>query len=228
MEKINVSDEQRIKVSEHGPYLVRGGVPLKSEEPLFSDDGQPLTWRRTEGPEAAANYALCRCGGSSNKPFCDGTHAKIEWDSTDNAPGPYADNARHLASESPDIEDFRGICAHVGMCTGATTDVWKLAHQTADSEKRAEVISMIENCPSGALTYALDGIANEPNIPAEIGVIPNGPLWVTDGIPVERSTGDNLETRNRVTLCRCGGSGIKPLCDGTHREIWGTTKPVAE
>jgi CDGSH-type Zn-finger protein len=46
-----------------------------------------------------------------------------------------------------------------------------------------------------------------------------GPLWVTGGIPVERSDGQSFETRNRVTLCRCGHSRIKPLCDGTHREL---------
>ena len=44
------------------------------------------------------------------------------------------------------------------------------------------------------------------------GVAP-GPLWVTGAIPV---TG--LEPRNRMTLCRCGQSANKPLCDGTHKE----------
>ncbi|MBP7929599.1 MAG: CDGSH iron-sulfur domain-containing protein [Acidimicrobiia bacterium] len=219
-----MSDGQRIKVSERGPYLVRGGVPLKTEEPLFASDGEPLTWRHDDGPEAGTSYALCRCGGSGNKPFCDGTHAKIEWDSADNAPGNYDDNARDLGGEGVDIKDFRAICAHVGMCTGPATNVWKLAHQTADTEKRAEAIAMIENCPSGALTYALDGLVNEPNLPAQIGVLPDGPLWVSGGIPVERSTGESLEERNRVTLCRCGGSAIKPLCDGTHKEVWGTAK----
>ena len=42
---------------------------------------------------------------------------------------------------------------------------------------------------------------------------------MTGGIPVVRSDGQPFETRNRVTLCRCGHSQAKPLCDGTHREI---------
>ena len=45
----------------------------------------------------------------------------------------------------------------------------------------------------------------------------DGPLWVTGHIPVERADGQPMETRNRVTLCNCGKSKNKPLCDGSHR-----------
>ena len=65
----------------------------------------------------------------------------------------------------------------------------------------------------------------EPDLPKQIAVTTEitsagpiaGPLWVTGGIPVVRSDGQPFETRNRVTLCNCGQSNIKPLCDGTHR-----------
>ncbi len=50
-----------IKVRESGPYLVRGKVTLTDA------DGNPYT---VESP----NIALCRCGGSQTKPFCDGSH----------------------------------------------------------------------------------------------------------------------------------------------------------
>jgi len=64
----------------------------------------------------------------------------------------------------------------------------------------------------------------EPDLPVAIAVTTEedalaSALWVTGEIPVERSDGQPFETRNRVTLCRCGHSKIKPLCDGTHREI---------
>ena len=80
---------------------------------------------------------------------------------------------------------------------------------------------MVERCPSGALSYALeaDGETVDPDLPKEVALIPDGPLWVSGGIPVERRDGQPLETRNRVTLCRCGASSNKPLCDGTHKEI---------
>lgn len=42
---------------------------------------------------------------------------------------------------------------------------------------------------------------------------------VTGGIPVTTSDGRTIETRNRVTLCRCGQSANKPLCDGAHKDV---------
>jgi uncharacterized Fe-S cluster protein YjdI len=54
--------ELELRASENGPLLVSGGVRI------VDADGTLLY----EGERAA----LCRCGGSSNKPFCDGTHKK--------------------------------------------------------------------------------------------------------------------------------------------------------
>ena len=86
---------------------------------------------------------------------------------------------------------------------------------------------MIERCPSGSYTYAMKkGEADiEPDLPQQIAVTTEitsdgpieGPLWVTGYIPIERSDGKPMEVRNRVTLCSCGRSKNKPLCDGTHR-----------
>ena len=53
-----------ITVTENGPYKVEG------EFDLLDQDGNPIqTVRKT--------VYLCRCGGSTNKPFCDGTHSKV-------------------------------------------------------------------------------------------------------------------------------------------------------
>lgn len=61
-----------IKVRESGPYKVTG--PLK----LIDVDG-------TEYPVEGESIALCRCGHSENKPFCDGTHKKIGFTATERA-----------------------------------------------------------------------------------------------------------------------------------------------
>jgi 3-phenylpropionate/trans-cinnamate dioxygenase ferredoxin subunit len=53
-----------ITVLENGPYKVTGPAGL------LSASGNPV-------PGAGEQIFLCRCGASSNKPFCDGTHAKI-------------------------------------------------------------------------------------------------------------------------------------------------------
>ena len=89
---------------------------------------------------------------------------------------------------------------------------------TDDVRTRTMVISMIEHCPSGALTYEMNGEPVEPLLPEAIGVVDDGPLFVSGGIPVTLPDGTQIETRNRVTLCRCGQSANKPLCDGSHKE----------
>jgi hypothetical protein len=86
---------------------------------------------------------------------------------------------------------------------------------------------MVERCPSGSLTYAMAAGEPdiEPDLPQQIAVTTettfegpiDGSLWVTGNIPVERADGQPFETRNRVTLCNCGRSNSKPLCDGAHR-----------
>jgi hypothetical protein len=92
---------------------------------------------------------------------------------------------------------------------------------TSESIVRAQVINMVERCPSGAMTYRLeiDGADVEPDLRPAVAVIADGPLHLTGGVTAQRADGTRLETRNRVTLCRCGASTHKPLCDGTHREV---------
>jgi CDGSH-type Zn-finger protein len=51
-----------IKVRKDGPYLVTGGCEITDHE------GKPIT------PKNPDNFALCRCGNSRTKPFCDGAH----------------------------------------------------------------------------------------------------------------------------------------------------------
>jgi uncharacterized Fe-S cluster protein YjdI len=133
--------------------------------------------------------------------------------------GGYGERADDLGGNAIEVKDDRTICAHAGFCGNRLTNVWKQVSSTDDSVVRAQVIAEIERCPSGALTYELAGTPVEPLLPEAIGVVDDGPLWVTGGIPVQSSDGTTLETRNRVTLCRCGASSIKPLCDGSHSEV---------
>ena len=215
-----MTEDRKITASEGGPFMVSGEVPVTTKTPIISEHGEPLTWKTGQPDEVKAKVALCRCGKSDDKPFCDGTHNKIEWDSTSNPPdATYDERAKNHGGEGIQIFDDRSICTHAGFCGNEVTNVWKMAAKTGDSRIRAQAMAMIERCPSGALTYAVDGDPIEPDLPAEIAVVPNGPLWVSGGIEVTDSDGTALETRNRVTLCRCGASGSKPLCDGSHQDI---------
>lgn len=69
--------EQRIEVRGNGPYVVSGDVPLRRKRAVVSEHGEPLTWQTTDVVEAPESYALCRCGGSANRPLWDGTHREI-------------------------------------------------------------------------------------------------------------------------------------------------------
>jgi len=52
----------------------------------------------------------------------------------------------------------------------------------------------------------------------EIVLCPNGPLLVRGDFEIRDSRGNSVPPRRgTVALCRCGGSGIKPFCDGTHK-----------
>jgi CDGSH-type Zn-finger protein len=61
-----------ITVRPNGPYLVKGSYEI------LDADGNPFTVEREQ-------IALCRCGGSTNKPFCDGTHSKIGFEAATQA-----------------------------------------------------------------------------------------------------------------------------------------------
>lgn len=205
-----------ITVAANGPYLVAGGLPIHRRHDVKSELGEPMTWTTTSTLETKDRYALCRCGQSANKPFCDGTHARVGFVADDVAAGTYDDRADVVGGDL-NVKYDKGICVHAGFCGTTVTNVWDQAVKTGDTAARMHTIAMIEHCPSGALTYQLDGVVNEPLFPEAVAVVNDGPLWITAGVPVVNSDGTVLEARNRVTLCRCGGSSNKPLCDGSHK-----------
>jgi len=100
------------------------------------------------------------------------------------------------------------------------TNIWEQVGETGDSLVRAAVIAEVERCPSGAITYRFDDVDVDVEVdhPVQVSATDDGPLWVTGGIPVTTSGGETLEARARVTLCRCGASANKPLCDGSHHD----------
>ena len=215
-------ESQKITVRPNGPYIVRGGIPLVRKTQVMSEHGEPLTWKKGEVLSTESTYRLCRCGRSKTKPFCDGSHTLVDFDGFETAdPGPMADRETIFTGQQIVVRDDHSLCVHSGFCGNRITNIWNMLKDPDDSLVRGQIMAMVEKCPSGTLSFALesDGEVVEPDLPIEIAVIPDGPLWVSGGIPVERRDGQPLETRNRMTLCRCGASSNKPFCDGTHKEI---------
>lgn len=65
----------RVKVTKDGPYLVTGNVPLDEQRVSYGPDGEPAEWEKGPAYPEQESCALCRCGRSANKPFCDGSQA---------------------------------------------------------------------------------------------------------------------------------------------------------
>jgi len=72
----------KIKVTKNGPYIVSGGLLLAKEIIVSDENGDSKGYKKREKYDHLAEYALCRCGASRNKPFCDGTHARVGFDGT--------------------------------------------------------------------------------------------------------------------------------------------------
>lgn len=222
---------QKIIVFPNGPYLVKGGIPLVRKIQVVSEFGEPLTWKTEDMIETRENYSLCRCGKSSTYPFCDNTHRRINFDGTEMA-DTHTNHERRITypeGEHISVSYDSYLCMNSGFCRNRLRGIEEMLPETGDSEIRALVMAMIERCPSGSYTFSIHpGEPDiEPDYPAQIAVtteitsdgLIRGSLWVTGNIPIERSDGQPFEVRNRVTLCNCGQSLIKPLCDGTHRTM---------
>lgn len=215
------NNKKKIIISKDGPYLVSGNIPLCKEVIVKDQDGLPLSWEKSEKFPDEENYALCRCGKSKNKPYCDGTHSKIVFDGTETA------NCKLLTENiiGPGLilKDAVSLCAIAKFCHRAG-DTWTLIEKSDDPKAKEIAIEEACNCPSGRLVVIdkASGEPIEPDFEPSISVVEipdeklSGPLWAKGHIPVESSNGTPYEVRNRVTLCRCGRSHNKPFCDGTH------------
>jgi len=210
----------RIRIAKNGPYLASGGLLLTRRSPLL-EHGEPVEWNDGEAEAPRATYVLCRCGQSSNKPFCDGTHAKVGFNgqcTADRAPG--ATRRKVYAGHGMTMTDDESLCAGYAFCD-SHGGVWREIAKSSDPEVRARLERQIANCPSGRLQYTLDhsGDPVEKHYDPTIAMIPDGPLWVLGAVPIETTDGFTYEVRNRQLLCRCGASQNKPFCDGSHRRV---------
>lgn len=229
-EKSSNNNPKKIIIRKNGPYIVKGGIPLLRKSQVVSEFGEPLTWKN-DGliPVEGDEYKLCRCGKSAKMPFCDETHKTFEFDGTETAdPGPTSKRQRPLKKGVHlFIKKDPSLCMTSGFCGFYKAPLSSFLAESADTQKRSLAMAMVERCPAGSLTYSIESGEPdiEPDLPQAIAdtteVTSEGPilgsLWVMGAIPVERSDGQPFETRNRVTLCNCGKSTNKPLCDGTHR-----------
>ena len=213
----------KIKVTKNGPYIVSGSLPISKQIVVKDSDSCPEKWKEGSKIPVKDSCALCRCGGSRQKPFCDGTHLKINFDGTETADRkPFTWGAEVFEGPNLNLMDNRKFCAHARFCT-RLSGVWDFTDRSDDPECRQLAIEQSCNCPSGRLVACeKSGKEIEPKLEPSIGLVEepdiklSGPIWLRGKVPVESADGKEYEIRNRITLCRCGKSGNKPFCDGAH------------
>lgn len=222
-----MAQDFKIKIAKDGPYLVSGPVPLKEQTIITDANGGSVDWKVTRTFDKPAPYALCRCGQSRNKPYCDGTHAKVGFDGTETANrADYVDQAELMRGPRLSLSDQENLCAFARFCD-PNGRVWNEVSETDDPEVARVFVPQVNKCSSGRLV-AWDNATGKPleekrepqvSITQDPAEGCSGPIWVEGGIAIEAADGAVYEERNRVTLCRCGQSSNKPFCDGTHASM---------
>lgn len=129
-------EEASVVVCADGPLYIRGDLTITDADDNIVHEG--------------TRVALCRCGATKNKPFCDGSHTEAGFS-----------DACELSADTD-----------VNQSTGNALDI---------------------KCAA------------------------NGPLVLNGSVAIR--SGEAAVSRDKAALCRCGGSGNKPFCDGTHKKI---------
>lgn len=198
-----------VKPQKNGPLVVR------DLERFLDATGGPIPTKKF--------ISLCRCGASRTKPFCDSTHLQIHFNS---ARISTLKNDRRVSYKGKriTIHDNRAICSSAGYCTRGLPVVWRRGGRPwidPDAAPPEEIIKVIQQCPSGALSYTLEGEEEWPGTGSEpeIQLRRNGPYDVRGGIELEGEDFCEGASREHYQLCRCGASKNKPFCDGMHWHV---------
>lgn len=201
-----MSDTTTIEERENGPLIVKYLHSMRDASGADVDVKQVM--------------ALCRCGHSSNKPFCDGTHAKVGFESHGGTPaGP--DKIIGYRGEAVTVSFNPRLCSHAAECGRLASNIFSPSQKPwvqPDKGTVDEVRAVVSACPSGAL--ALGDDENREHLHAkraQIEVQKDGPYWVLGIAPPEALNAKGA-CQEKFVLCRCGKSGNKPFCDGTHRD----------
>ena len=162
---------------------------------------------------------LCRCGESANKPYCDGAHTKAGYNSDNRCD---RDAVRDFAAPGITVHFNRAICSGAGECVRGLPQVFVSGAEDwirpgqADAD---QVIAVVRRCPSGALTYSVDGelVTREEREPS-VRIVKDGPYEIGGPVELDTPTWSAHASRTCYALCRCGKSANAPFCDYSHGE----------
>jgi CDGSH-type Zn-finger protein len=204
--QMEASKRPQITPEKNGPLLVTNVAHF------VNCRGEPIRTR--------PSMALCRCGQSGNKPFCDGTHAAVNF-TDEKSPDRTPDGVRDYTGAAITVHYNRLTCAASERCWRSLPDAFRHGERpwiVPDGTEVSRVVEAVRRCPSGALGYTFrDHRGPRHSHRPEIRIIQNGPYEVR-GVALEGQPWNAGASHNHFTLCRCGASKNKPFCDGSH---WG-------
>jgi uncharacterized Fe-S cluster protein YjdI len=124
------------------------------------------------------------------------------------------------------------VCIHSTLCWKGLLEVFNPRERPwikMDGASTEKIIEQVRKCPSGALSYYLNAEASAEENPGKIvaeaatimkiEVSANGPYIINTECLIVHSNGKEEIKNGSVALCRCGASGNKPYCDGSHNKI---------
>jgi uncharacterized Fe-S cluster protein YjdI len=162
------------------------------------------------------HISLCRCGNTSNSPYCDATHKQTDF--SDEQIEAIDENFKDYFGKHIIISYNKDVCAHVGYCTKYLNEVFNVHKRpwiNPDEVDVERIIEVIKKCPSGALKFTLsDEEYDEFSTESYIYVEENGPLHLKGNFELLHDI--KPISKDHCTLCRCGLSLHKPYCDGKH------------
>jgi CDGSH-type Zn-finger protein len=229
-EESHLKEKPKILPLPNGPYYLLNDMQPKTVENLQNSEGKQLS--------TIVGVALCRCGASKNKPFCDGTHGTIGFSSENKIAENggsgneekkvIKDRRKSYVGKKITIHDNRRICSHAAECVNNLPSVFKLNARPwidPDGATLEEIINTIRKCPSGALSYSIDDVEHRDQNERTpmVTVSKDGPYLITGGIELIGDANNiqfrDGESKEHYTICRCGASNNKPFCDGMHKVI---------
>lgn len=182
-----------IKILADGPYLVYGNPPIDQEIIMPNEDGASWVYKKGRHYKTEGEYtALCRCGESCKKPFCDGSHSKADWNPEETSDKrPLLEDAELFEGPAMVLADNEKYCAFARFCD-AYGRIWNIV-QTAKTQDEIDLVKHeAGHCPAGRLVVWDKKTKKvfEPSFDPSIGIIEDpgikvsGPIWVKGGIRV--------------------------------------------
>ncbi len=204
-----MTKDTKITFAVDGPVLVTAPPALKDHEGRAIETGDMA--------------ALCRCGASKTKPFCDGSHVAIGFSSAPDPSGLRNTDNRYdgvVEEQNLTVAYTPVLCSHAAECQRLAGEVFKPGQRPwvqPSNGSMTTILNAVAACPSGALRVAV-GDQQPQHLTTgdvDITVEQHGPYHVRN-VPLDAEFNGVGASRAKYVLCRCGRSKNKPFCDGSH------------